>query len=60
MSSMNLDRYFQQFTQVFNDKQQKIDTVKGFPPTILPILKKKFHKLDVILTKINTNPISYY
>ena len=27
---------------------------------IYEIVKKKFHKLDVILTKINTNPISYY
>ena len=27
---------------------------------IYQIVKKKFHKLDVVLTKVNTNPISYY
>ena len=30
------------------------------PNLISEILKKKFPKLAVILTKINTNPISYY
>ena len=36
------------------------ETEQFVPNLISEILKKKFHKLDVILTKINTNPISYY
>ena len=36
------------------------ETEQFVPEQICEIVKKKFPKLDVILTKINTNPISYY
>ena len=36
------------------------ETEQFVPNLISDILKKKFPKLAVILTQINTNPISYY
>ena len=36
------------------------ETEQFVPEKISEIIKKKFPKLDVILTEINTNPISYY